>query len=83
MAFPLFGPLRESEWSSHWNPTMLYPTGRTQKSGAVFTTRQHDQDVVWILTAYDEAALSRSDYVHVWPGMCATMLDISLKAARR
>src|ERR1035438_2564551 len=50
VVFPLFGPIRESEWSPHWNPTMLYPPDRVQKAGSVFTTREHDQDVVWILT---------------------------------
>ena len=57
VVFPLFGPIRESEWSPHWNPTLLYPAEHIQKAGAVFTTREHDQDVIWILTAYDEAAL--------------------------
>jgi hypothetical protein len=45
VVFPLFGPIRESEWSLHWSPTMLYPAERSQKAGAVFTTREHDQDV--------------------------------------
>jgi hypothetical protein len=77
--FPLFGPVRESEWSPHWNPTILYPPGRNQESGAVFTTRQHNQDVVWVLTTYDAAAL-RISYVTVYPGRMAGQLDIALKA---
>ena len=54
---------------------MLYPAD--QAAGAVFTTRQHD--VVWVLTTYHESAL-RIGYVVVWPGMCATKLDIALQA---
>jgi hypothetical protein len=79
VVFPLFGPIRESEWSPHWNPTLLYPPERIQKAGAVFTTREHDQDVIWILTIYDEAAL-RINYVTVSPRHNAAELDITLKA---
>jgi hypothetical protein len=79
VVFPLFGPIRESEWSPHWNPTMLYPPDRVQKAGSVFTTREHDQDVVWILTVYDEAAL-RISYVIVSPQRSVALLDIALKA---
>jgi hypothetical protein len=79
VVFPLFGPIRESEWSPHWSPTMLYPAERIQKAGAVFTTREHDQDVIWILTTYDEAAL-RMSYAIVSPQHNAAELDITLKA---
>jgi hypothetical protein len=78
VVFPLFGPVRESEWAPHWNPTMLYPLDGSQQAGAVFTTRQHEQDVVWVLTTYDESAL-RISYVIVRPGKSAGQLDISLK----
>jgi Polyketide cyclase / dehydrase and lipid transport len=76
--FPLFGPVRESEWAPHWNPTILYPPGRSQSAGEVFTTRQHDHDVVWVLTTYDDAAL-RIAYVIVRPNISASQLDIALK----
>ncbi len=85
VVFPLFGPVRESEWAPHWNPTILFPPDRSQKAGAVFTTRQHDQpgarpaDVVWVLTTYDASAL-RIGYVIVRPGRSAGQLDIALKA---
>jgi hypothetical protein len=79
VVFPLFGPIRESEWSPDWNPTMLYPPEHIQKAGAVFTTREHDQDVVWMLTVYDEAAL-RISYVIVSPQHNVGELDITLKA---
>ena len=79
VVFPLFGPIRESEWAPHWNPTMLYPLDGSQQAGAVFTTRQHDQDVVWVLTTYDESAF-QIRYVIVRPGKNAGQLDISLKA---
>jgi Polyketide cyclase / dehydrase and lipid transport len=79
VVFPLFGPVRESEWAPHWNPAILYPPDRSQKSGSVFTTRQHDRDVVWVLTTYDEAAL-RISYVVVKPARSVGQLDITLTA---
>ena len=79
VVFPLFGPVREAEWSPHWSPRMLYPEGQSQTAGSVFTTTQHGQEVVWVLAIYDAAAL-HVGYVIVWPGMCATQLDIVLKA---
>ena len=75
---PLFGPVREGEWAPDWNPQFVYPAEKKQTAGAVFTTRQHDSDLVWMLITYDEAAL-RVEYVIIWPGMCATRLDIALK----
>jgi len=78
-AFPLFGPVRETEWSPHWSPRFVFPPEPTQETGAVFTTRKGDTDAVWVLAAYDEAAL-RITYVILWPGMCATKLDIALTA---
>jgi hypothetical protein len=80
MALPLFGPVRESEWSPHWSPRILYPLDKSQIAGSVFTTKHGDGEAVWVLAAYDEAAL-RIGYVIVWPGMCATKLDIALKPA--
>jgi hypothetical protein len=79
VVFPLFGPVRESEWAPHWNPTILYPLDKSQIAGTVFTTRQHNQDVIWMLETYDEAAL-RIVYVQLWPDMCVTKLEIALKA---
>ncbi|HLK21986.1 MAG TPA: hypothetical protein VKT81_23720 [Bryobacteraceae bacterium] len=79
VVFPLFGPIRESEWSPDWSPTVLYPADRIQKAGAVFTTLQHEQKSIWILTTYDAAAL-RIGYVIVTPERTAAQLDISLRA---
>jgi len=79
VVFPLFGPVRESEWSPHWNPAILYPPDRSQKAGAVFITREQDEDVIWVLTTYDESAL-RMNYVIVSPQRTAGELEIALKA---
>lgn len=79
LAFPLFGPVRETEWAPEWSPTILYPPDRSQKAGAVFTTTNRHQDRIWVLSTYDEAALKIS-YVIVRPRISAGQLDIALRA---
>lgn len=80
--FPLFGPVRESEWSPHWNPHFLYPAMPAQQPGAVFTTGKDRNEMIWTLATYDPAAL-RIVYLIVWPGMRLTELDIAIKPAPR
>jgi hypothetical protein len=67
--------VRESEWSPHWSPHILYPSDKRQEAGSIFTTG----DSVWVLTVYDAAAL-RVSYVITTPGESAAQLDIVLKA---
>lgn len=74
VVLPLFGPIRESEWSPHWSPRILYPADRRQEAGSVFTTG----DSVWVMTVYDATAL-RVSYVITTPGESAAQLDIVLK----
>jgi hypothetical protein len=71
---PLFGPVRESEWSPHWNPRFLYPTDGSQQAGSVFITGAD----LWVMTVFDKAAL-RVSYVITTPGESASQLDIVLK----
>jgi hypothetical protein len=73
-AFPLFGPVRESEWSPHWHPQILYPADKRQEAGAVFTVGES----VWILTTYDPAAL-RVSYAVTTPGHDVRQIEITLK----
>jgi hypothetical protein len=80
LAFPLFGPVRESEWSPHWKPHFLYPPEGSQAAGAVFTTGPDQNQTIWVLAVYDEAAF-RIQYLILQPGMCATTLDVVLRPA--
>lgn len=79
IVFPLFGPVREAEWSPHWNPKFIFPAEKSQVAGAVFATKHGEGEAVWVMDTYDETAL-RIAYVVVWPGMCVTRLEIALKA---
>ena len=78
MVFPLFGPVREGEWSPHWKPQMLFPVDKTQVVGSVFKTREDEGEAVWVMDVYDEATL-RITYVIVLPGMWVARLEIALK----
>ena len=78
VVFPLFGPVREGEWSPHWNPKFLFPAEKSQVAGAAFTTREDEGEAVWVLDIYDEATL-RITYVIVLPGVCVARLEIALK----
>jgi hypothetical protein len=82
VVFPLFGPVREAEWSPHWNPKILFPVEKEQVAGTVFTTKHGDGEAVWVMDTYDPAGL-RIVYVIVVPGMVATRLEISLKAGAK
>jgi len=81
-AFPLFGPVREHEWSPDWSPQFLYPPAPAQgPDGAVFTTPGPDgQPSVWVMTDYDAAA-RRVRYVILHPGLSVGELSIGVAPA--
>jgi len=79
-ATPLFGPVREQEWSPAWAPRFLHPAAPTQREGAVFTTTGHAGIRLWVLTAYDPRA-GRVAYVVTDPGVLVTEIIISVVPA--
>jgi hypothetical protein len=77
-AAPLFGPVREAEWSPAWKPAFLHPAEPAQVEGAVFTTGPDPQArSLWILTDYAPAE-GRIAYVVVAPGVLATQIRVAL-----
>lgn len=80
-AFPLFGPVREVEWSPAWKPAFVAPLQGAQTSdGAVFTTGEGEAAVLWVMTDYD-AARRQVRYVHVRTGQLVAQLWIEVIAA--
>jgi hypothetical protein len=74
VVFPLFGPVREAEWSPGWQPTLLYaasPLG--EGKGTVFTTGH--PDTVWIVAEWDPARRV-VEYARVAPGDHAAQIRI-------
>jgi len=79
VALPLFGPVREAEWARGGSPVMLYPGAGKQPVGSVFTTADKSNDVVWVMTQFDERTLE-VDYAQVFPNVWAGEILIRLKA---
>jgi len=84
VAFPLFGPVREREWSPDWSPQFLAPSAPAQgPDGAVFTTDgggAGSAPSVWVMTDFDPAArLVR--YVIFHPGISVGELSIHVTPA--
>lgn len=55
--FPLFGPLRESEWAEGWSPTIVWPTDEVVRERMVFLVRSAHGDgreTMWVVSRYDE-----------------------------
>ena len=73
---PLFGPIREAEWSPDWRPHFLHPLEGKQSEGAVFTTQSaNGRERLWLLTEYN-VDQGRVDYVVVTPGFTANEIQI-------
>lgn len=51
--FPLFGPLREKEWASGWEPRMMFSEGGEMRVHTVFITDghpPHEDHYTWIVS---------------------------------
>lgn len=55
-AFPLFGPIREREWATGWDPQILYSTTDLVEEYMVFKTPSHHEhgepDYIWTVSKY-------------------------------
>ena len=83
VVFPLFGPVRESEWSPEWAPKFVHPSPPAQgPDGAVFTTEDHSgSPSVWVMTDYDPVA-RRLRYVILHPGIEVGELSIAVRPGK-
>jgi hypothetical protein len=78
-AFPLFGPVRESEWAPEWSPVWIYPSAPLQSAdGAVFTTTHHAGVATWVMTVYDTDKRI-VEYVNFIPGRRVTQISITVR----
>src|SRR5512143_1536414 len=53
--FPLFGPIKESEWASGWSPKIIYLAGDLIEEHMVFATTSHhgqEPDSTWTVSRY-------------------------------
>jgi hypothetical protein len=78
-AFPLFGPVRESEWAPDWSPTWIYPAVPLQSAeGAVFTTSHRTEVASWVMTVYDTDKRT-IEYVNFTPDYRVTQIFITVR----
>jgi hypothetical protein len=78
-AFPLFGPVRESEWAPEWSPVWIYPPAPLQSAdGAVFTTTHHAGVATWVMTVYDTDKRA-VEYVNFIAGRRVTQISITVR----
>ncbi len=80
--FPLFGPVREAEWSPGWAPRFVFPAAPAQgEDGAVFTTDGGDSAAsVWVMNEYD-VARRRVRYTVFHPGVSVGEITIAVAPA--
>ncbi len=79
--FPLFGPVREAEWSPDWAPGFVAAgPGTRTADGAVFTTGPAEARTIWVMTDYD-AGRREVRYVHVRSGGVVAQLRIDVAPA--
>ena len=53
--FPLFGPIREREWTADWNPQLIFSITDLVEEHMVFRTQSpqgHEPDFTWIISRY-------------------------------
>jgi hypothetical protein len=76
---PLFGPVRESDWSPTWKPSFIYPAaGSNTREGTVFTTGSGNSRIsVWILVEYS-AQRKTVHYAVVSPDETTTEIWVRL-----
>lgn len=57
--FPLFGIIREKEWSPGWDPTSVFPQSGEMAEGSVYRTPGHvhgEGPLTWVVSQFDTAA---------------------------
>jgi hypothetical protein len=54
-AFPLFGPIREKEWTISWEPQIIYSVNSEVEEHMIFKTsgKHHgEEEFLWVLSQY-------------------------------
>ena len=78
--FSLFGPIREADWASGFEPEVVVGDALTLELGCVFRTRDTVRgETIWLLVELD-AADRRIGYVRVTPRFDLTRLVINVES---
>jgi hypothetical protein len=78
--FPLFGPVRESEWAEGWSPEIVYSgSPLAEEEGAIFLTRHDGMETTWVVTRYEPDDY-RIEYARITPGAAAMRVLVCCEA---
>ena len=72
---PLYCPVRELDWCENWNPKAVYSNSGLVEKDCIFITSHGEEDVVWIVSAYDVEKGYVEMFYHV-PRVLVTKLEI-------
>jgi len=73
--FPLYCPVRTTEWIDGWDPVRVYTDSGLVERDCTFITREDGQDSVWTVTFHDPDAC-HLELVKVTPGVAVCRIEI-------
>lgn len=76
--FPLYCPVRETEWCEGWNPETVYSDSGVAEKDCVFVTKDKETASVWYVTVHDSAKGHVQMIKHT-PGTTISKLDITIE----
>lgn len=75
--FPLFCPVRETDWLESWRPGTVYSTSGVVEPGCVFTSEDRNGRSIWLVSRHDPQR-HEVEMVRIAPGFTACLLRISV-----
>ena len=75
--FPLFCPVRETEWADGWLPELVISSSGVAERDCVFTTSDKRGTAVWYITRYEPENWF-VEMLKIAPGVTACRLNIQL-----
>lgn len=76
--FPLYCPVRETEWCYGWEPKIVYSNSGVVEPGCIFITEDSNQETIWYVTVYD-IEQGHLEMIYITPGVIFTKLEITVE----
>ena len=77
--FPMLCPVREVEWTSDWDPYVVWARSGVAEPDCVFITRDGDAESIWVITEHDPES-HYVEMIKVTPGVTVAKLEFGLEA---
>jgi hypothetical protein len=77
--FPLYCPVRESEWVPGWDPIVVFSESGVVEPDCVFMTKADGTEAIWLVTQVDQSK-GFVEMVKVVPGSTVCKLQIKATA---